>query len=187
MLPDKQLSLNVLFQSTKYGKKELCVDDKVREIIGDVYCPTCPKCVYLSTNKTTSFYDCKIAKPVATFWIFLLRTRNRQLCCKKDESRLRKTVSIFEEIPPPITTKHIRTWTKKGQIKSKYGINVSVSYWLMIWAANSFFKSFYSISIYSQPFKLSLSTYAKSSWSSQSPATESSGLSILDPTLLLLQ
>ena len=62
MLPDKQIFINVPFQSTKYGKKELCVDDKVREIIRDVYCPTCPKCVYLSTNKTTSFYDCKKCK-----------------------------------------------------------------------------------------------------------------------------
>ena len=59
MLPDKQFLLNASFQSTKYRKKELC--DKVRETIGDVYCPTCrnEKCVYLSSNKTTSFYDCK--------------------------------------------------------------------------------------------------------------------------------
>ena len=64
MLPDKQFLLNAPFQSTKYGKKELCVDIKVRETIGDVYCPTCrtEKCVYLSTNKTTSFYDCKNCK-----------------------------------------------------------------------------------------------------------------------------
>ena len=29
--------------------------------IGDVYCPTCrnEKCVHFSTNKTTSFYECK--------------------------------------------------------------------------------------------------------------------------------
>ena len=40
MLPDKQIFINVLFQSTKYGKKELCVDNKVRETIGDMYCPT---------------------------------------------------------------------------------------------------------------------------------------------------
>ena len=59
--PNKQLLLNVSFQSTKYGKKDLCVDNKVRETIGDEYCPTCRnvKCVYISTNKTTSFYDCK--------------------------------------------------------------------------------------------------------------------------------
>ena len=53
--------IDVPFQSTKYGKKELCLDDKVLEAIGGMYCPTCrnEKCVYISTNKTTSFYDCK--------------------------------------------------------------------------------------------------------------------------------
>ena len=64
MLPDKQIFINVPFQSTKYGKKELCVDIKKQETIGDVYCPTCrnEKCVYISTNKATSFYDCKKCK-----------------------------------------------------------------------------------------------------------------------------
>ena len=39
----------------------MCVDNKERGIIGDVYCPICrnEKCVYISSNKTTSFYDCK--------------------------------------------------------------------------------------------------------------------------------
>ena len=62
MLHDKQLFKKVPFQSTKYRKKELCVDNI--KTIGDVYCPTCrnEKCVYVSTNKTTSFYDCKKCK-----------------------------------------------------------------------------------------------------------------------------
>ena len=62
MVPDKQVSLNVPFRSTKYGKKEMCVDNT--KTIGDVYCPTCrnEKCVYISTNKTTSFYDCERCK-----------------------------------------------------------------------------------------------------------------------------
>ena len=62
----------------------------------------------------------KSAKPVATFSIFVSGTKSRQLCClgvsllcKKDESRVRKTISIFEEISPPITTKHNRTSNKK--------------------------------------------------------------------------
>ena len=40
------------------------MDNKVRETIGDVYCPTCryEKCVYISTNKTTSFYYFKKCK-----------------------------------------------------------------------------------------------------------------------------
>ena len=64
LVPNKQLLLNAPFQSAKYGKKELYVDNKVREAIGDVCCPTCrnEKCVYISTNKTTSFYDCKKCK-----------------------------------------------------------------------------------------------------------------------------
>ena len=64
LLPDKQLLINVPFQSTKYKMNEFCVDNKVKEIIGDVYCPTCrnEKCVYVSTNKTSSFHDCKKCK-----------------------------------------------------------------------------------------------------------------------------
>ena len=64
LIPNKQLLLNVPFQSTKFRRKELCVDNKVRETVGDVYCPTCrkEKCVYISTNKTTSFYGCKRCK-----------------------------------------------------------------------------------------------------------------------------
>ena len=60
LVPDKQLLPNVPIQSTKYRKKEWCVDNI--KTIGDVYCPTCPKCVYISTNKATSFYDCKKCK-----------------------------------------------------------------------------------------------------------------------------
>ena len=64
LVPNKQLLRNVPFHLTKYRKKELCMDNKVQEAIGDVYCPTCryEKCVYISTNKTTSFYDCKKCK-----------------------------------------------------------------------------------------------------------------------------
>ena len=53
--PNEQLLLKVPFQSTKYRKKELCVDNI--KTIGYVYCPTCrnEKCVYISTKKTTSF------------------------------------------------------------------------------------------------------------------------------------
>ena len=64
LVPNKQLLPNVPFQSTKYRKKELCVDNKVQDTIGDVFCPTCgtEKCVYISTDKTTCFYDCKKCK-----------------------------------------------------------------------------------------------------------------------------
>ena len=41
LVPNKQILPKVPFQSTKHRKKELYVDNKVRETIGDVYCPTC--------------------------------------------------------------------------------------------------------------------------------------------------
>ena len=64
LVSNEQLLYNVPLQSTKYRKKELCVDNKVHNTLGDVYCPTCrnKKCAYISTNKTTSFYDFKTCK-----------------------------------------------------------------------------------------------------------------------------
>ena len=43
---------NVPFQSTKYREKELYVDNKVQETIGDEYFQTRrnEKCVYISTQ-----------------------------------------------------------------------------------------------------------------------------------------
>ena len=62
LVPNKQLLPNVLFQSGKYRKKELCVENV--KTIADVFCPTCrnEKCVYNSTKKTTCFYGCKKRK-----------------------------------------------------------------------------------------------------------------------------
>ena len=59
LLPAKQLFINVGIQSNKNKRKKLCVDNKVQETIGDVYYPTCrnEKCVYISTNKTSCFYE----------------------------------------------------------------------------------------------------------------------------------
>ena len=64
MSPHKQLFINVPFQSTKHRKRELCVDNKVQETLGDVYCPRFrnEKFVYISTNETTKFYDSKKCK-----------------------------------------------------------------------------------------------------------------------------
>ena len=84
LIPNKQSLLDVPFQSNKYKKKELSVDKKLRDTIGDVYCPTCrnKKCVYISTKKKRPVSaTVKSVKPAATFWCFLLRTKNRQLCC----------------------------------------------------------------------------------------------------------
>ena len=64
LVSNKQLLLNVPFQSFKYKKKKMCVDNKVWETNGDVYCPTCrnEKFVFISTNKMTSLNDCKKCK-----------------------------------------------------------------------------------------------------------------------------
>ena len=64
LVPNKQLLINVPFPSTKYRKKEFCVNNYLRETIVDVYCPVSriEKCVFISTIKTTSFYDCKKCK-----------------------------------------------------------------------------------------------------------------------------
>ena len=95
--------------------------------------------------KRLVFTTVKSAKSAATFWRFLLRIKNRQLCCmvvtvhialpeRRIATTKKKNHLHFWRNFSAITTNHIRTWTKKGQTESKYGINVSVSYWLIIWA-----------------------------------------------------
>ena len=153
---------------------------------------------YISTNKTARFYDCKKCKACCNVLnipckdqkpTFMLFGGDGTHCFARKTSR-----DYGKEKPSPFLKKFLRQSQpstsepepKKGWNESKYGINVSISYWLMIWAAYSFFKTFHSISIYSQPLLNLHSTYRKS-WSSQSPTTESSGLSILLSTLWLLQ
>ena len=64
LVPNKHLLPNFPFQPIKCRRKELWVDNKVQETIGDMYCPTCrsEKSVYISTNKTISFYACEKCK-----------------------------------------------------------------------------------------------------------------------------
>ena len=118
LLPDEQLSINNPFQSTKSRKKELCVENKVRETIGDVYCPTCrnENCVFFSTKKMKNFHDCKKCKGCCHVLKIPFGDQKPTImlfgCDGTDclnESPLRKTISIFEEISPPITV----TRTKK--------------------------------------------------------------------------
>ena len=75
LLPDEQIFVNVLIESIIVSQKELFniyVDNKIGEIIGDVYCSTCKneKCVYTSTNKTLVSLTVKGAKPASTCLIF---------------------------------------------------------------------------------------------------------------------
>ena len=112
--------LNVPLQLTKYRKKEMCVDNKVRESIGDIYCPKCrnEKCVYISTNKTTSFYDCKKCKTCCNVLNIPFRDQKPTIMLFGGDDThcfARKTSHDFEKgkPSPPISSKQIRTRTKK--------------------------------------------------------------------------
>ena len=84
LVPNRQLLLNVPFQPNKYTRKDLWVDNKVQKTIGDV-------CIFLHKEMKSVFTFQPIKRPVSTtvksekadsmFWIILLRTKNRQLCC----------------------------------------------------------------------------------------------------------
>ena len=147
MLHDKQLFNKVPLQSTKYRKEELCEDNI--KAIGDVYCPTCrnEKCVYISTKKTTSFYDSKKCK--ACCHVLNIPFKNQKptfMLFGGDGTPCfsRKTNRDYEkEKPSPFLTNFLRQSQpsiselepKKRQIKSKYGnygLNVFVSYRPMI-------------------------------------------------------
>ena len=69
LVPNKELLLNVPFQSTKYRKKDFCVENKVQEAIGDVYCPTCrnENVFTFQPKKRLVSTTVKSAKPAATF------------------------------------------------------------------------------------------------------------------------
>ena len=144
MLHDKQLFNKVRFQSIKYRKKELCVDNI--KTIGDVHCPTCgkEKCVYVSTNKTTSFYDCKKCKACCHFLNIPFKDQKPPIMlfgCDDTHCFAKKSSRDYEKEKPAPFLKKILLQSqpgtserepKKSQIESKFGINLFVSYWLMI-------------------------------------------------------
>ena len=135
------------------------------------------------------------AKPAATFWICLLRTKSQQLCCLVVVEH-----NVLQERRVTTTKKknHLHFWRifsanhnqahpnlNRKKLKSVQLWNKRIRFLLVDGLSDIFeFQNFHSISIYCQPVNLQ-STYRKS-WSSQSPTTESSGVSILDTTLLLL-
>ena len=68
LVPSKQLLPNVTFQSTNYRKKELCVDNKVQEALGDVLQHAETKSVFtFQPIKRLVSTTVKNAKPAATF------------------------------------------------------------------------------------------------------------------------
>ena len=101
LVPNKQLLFKVPFQSTKYRKKKMCVDNKVRETSGVVNCLTCrnEKYVYILTKKATSFYYCKKSKACCNVLNIPFKEQNRQLCCSA------VTVHIALPERPVATTK----------------------------------------------------------------------------------
>ena len=68
LLFNKQLFIFIPFQSTKNRKKEMCEENNVEEIIGDVYCPICrnEKFVYISIKKLPVSETQDSAKPALT-------------------------------------------------------------------------------------------------------------------------
>ena len=111
MLTNKQLLRNVPFQSTKYEKKELCLDNI--KTIGDVYCPPCrnEKCVYISTNKTTSFYDCNKCKACCNVLNIPFRDQKPTIILFGGDGThcfARKTSRDYEKKPSPFLKKFLR-------------------------------------------------------------------------------
>ena len=109
-----------------------------------MYCPTCPneKCVHLSTNKNSNFYDYKNFKSCSHVLNIPVQDQNPQLCC------LVLLVQIALHEGRVITTKkkkHLRFWKmlsanhnqahpnlrQRGKNQSIYRISVSVSHWLI--------------------------------------------------------
>ena len=113
LVPNKQLLLNVPFQSTKCRKEELCVHNKVQETIRDVYCPTCrnEKCVYISTKKTTGFYDCKKCKAFCHVFNIPLKDQKPTIMLFGDNGThcfARKTSRDYERKLSPFLKKFLR-------------------------------------------------------------------------------
>ena len=124
----------------------------------------------------------KSVRHAATFWKFLLRTRNQQLCCLAVMEHRVYTIRDYEQ-PSPFLKNILRQSQSLTPKKGKSSANMGQMYPFPIgwWFEPQiqFSKSFvqFQSTVNLHP------TYTKPSWSSQSPTTESSGLSILDPTL----
>ena len=114
LVPNKQLLPNVPNHSTKKRKKELCVDNKVQETIGNVYCPTCrnEEWVYMSTNKTSSFYDCKKCKACCHVLNFAFKDQKPRILLFGGDGThcfARKTSRDYEkQKPSPYLMKFLR-------------------------------------------------------------------------------
>ena len=158
MLHDKQLFNKVPVQWTKYRKKKNCVwtTSRLSEMCIVPHGETKSVFTFQPIKRLVSM-TVRGAKPVAMFWIFLLGTKNRQLCCFVVMEHI-----ALQERRVATTNDHLIFWRKFSANHNQAHPNVNqkranqvqiwnkrcVSYWLMIWARYSIFKSFCSISIY---------------------------------------
>ena len=133
LVPNKQLLLNVPFQPTKYWKKELCVDNKKRETIGDVFCPTCrnEKFVYTSTNfcLESIFTDTKLSNNwSSTFSRMLLQ---RFTCAWFQQWRIRSQLSqTLFCYPFLLTNETLNPLSSKKRTSLSRSNLVIISYWI---------------------------------------------------------
>ena len=112
LVPNKQLLFIVPFQTSKNRKKELCMDRKVQKTIGGAYCATCSKekFVYISTNRTTSFCDCKKCK--ACCHVLNIPSMDQKpttmlFGCDATQCFARNTCSDYEKEKPSLFLKEI--------------------------------------------------------------------------------
>ena len=107
----------------------MCVDNKVRETIGDVYCPKCrnEKCVYLSTNKATSFYDCEKCKACCHVLNIPFKDQKPTIMLFRGDGThcfARKTSRDYEkEKPSPFSKKFLRQSQPSTSEREPKGIN----------------------------------------------------------------
>ena len=134
LVPNRQLLPLVPFQSTKYRKKEMCLDNKIQELIGDVFCPKRrnEKCFYISTYKTSSFYDCKKCKACCHALNLIFKDQNLQICC------LAMTVHIDLQRRRVATTKkknHLYIWRNfsANQIQAYPNLNQKRQKFFHLW------------------------------------------------------
>ena len=122
LVPYKQLFVSAPFQETKYKNETfVCGQQNTRDYWRCV-CPTCrnEKCVFLSTNKTTSCYDFKKCKACCHVLNIPFKDQKPTIMLfggtlhvflqeRRDATTERTNHLHFEKLFPPLTTNNIRT------------------------------------------------------------------------------
>ena len=129
-----------------------------------MYCVTCPKCVYISTNKTTNCYDCKKCKACCNVLniafkdqkptIFLFGGDGTHCFARKtsrDYGKRSPFLKSFLHQSQPTTTEREVKKVKRSPIMEKT-YPFAIGWWFE--QHIHFFESFCSISTYCQPTKI---------------------------------